>query len=394
MKATMTHRTFMFGVLMSLLTSSAMAQSYYDDDIYFDADKAKKEKTEKARLAAEKEAKRRAAQEAHDRYLENLVDTEAGSDRAVDEYNRRNGYTPVKEKNTDLGDNFTYTRRIERFSNPDIVVNSNDDDLKYLYTYANDELAGATGSTSPTTINIYVDNIDPWDNFWNPYYYTSAWSWAWRPAYYNPWWGYNYWSYGPSWSWSWGHNHLWGPSWSWGWHHGPHWGWNPPRPPHHPVNPPHPGHRPGNSGYIPGGRGGRSGGRMATTGGGYNSSNVGRRLASNQTTRYPVAGQGQTSNKKYNTNVSTSGRRTSSGTVYGNGSRRNSGSTGYNPSNATRHSSSSSSSSSNSYNRGRSSYGNRSSSGSSYNSGRSSYGNRSSSGATRSGGGGRSGGRK
>ncbi|MCM1309464.1 MAG: hypothetical protein NC301_00375 [Bacteroides sp.] len=371
MKATTTRKALVLGFVLSLTAATASAQSYYDDDIYYDADKAKKEKAEKA-------AKKRAEEDARQKYLESVVDNEAGSERNVDEYNRRKGYTPQKEQQADLGDNFTYTRRIEQFSNPGIVVNSNDDDLKYLYTYANDELAGATGSTSPTTINIYVDNTDPWNNFWSPYYYTSAWSRVWSPAYYNPWWGYNYWNYGPSWGWSWGY----GPSWGWSWGYGPSWGWswNPPRPPHHPATPSQPGHRPGNNaGYVPGGRGGRSGGRVTTPGAGHNASGVGRRPAGSSTQHY-TPGQGSSHNyRPANGNVSNSGnvgtgnRRTGSGTVYGNSSYNNSGST-------------------------RSSSGStRSSSGSSYNSGsRSSSGSSrsTSTGGTRSGGGGRSGGRR
>lgn len=366
---------------MAMLTSAAVAQSYFDDDIYYDAAKAKKEKAEKAAKAAKAKAEAQAAEEVHLRYLESIVDTEAGSDREVDEYNRRSGYTPTKEQAADLGDNFTYTRRIEQFSNPDIVVNSNDDDLKYYYVYANDELAGSTGSTSPTTINIYVDNIDPWGDFWSPYFYSSAWSWARRPAYYNPWWSYNYWHYGPSWNWGW----------SWGWNdpwYPPTWGWAPPRPPHYNPdgwNRPGAGHRPGFNGGTHGrpsvkpgsssSAGRRPTGTRPTVSGttgrpvsgrpsGVSSSNTGRRPTGNAT-------------PSYNPSNSTRPGQSNTATYQRGGTRRSSAAT----------SSSSSSSSHPSYNSYQNS-GRRSSastSGSSYNSGRSSssYG----SGRTSSGGG-------
>ncbi|MDE6262634.1 MAG: hypothetical protein K2M09_04955, partial [Muribaculaceae bacterium] len=180
----------------ALLPVSVMAQGYYDDDIYYDESKAKAVKTQTK--SAIKSATAKPAQTAQ------RVAT-VRVERDVDEYNRRGSYKPVQSNTVDdLGDNFEYTRRIERFYNQDIVNDADDDDLVYYYTNANDELADINAS-APTTINIYVDNPDPWDGFWNPYYYSSAWSWAWRPAYYNPWYSWNYaWGYGPSWSWSWG----------------------------------------------------------------------------------------------------------------------------------------------------------------------------------------------
>lgn len=158
MKSTITRRWFLTMGTVSLLSVSAWAQGYYDDDIYFDESKARKEARESQPV----------------RTTSYSSSSYSGSSRNVDEYNRRGSYKPVKEQNAELGDNFEYTRRIEAFHNPDIVINSNDDDLVYYYNYANDELADVNGYTSPTTINIYVDNIDPWDNFWNPYYYSSA----------------------------------------------------------------------------------------------------------------------------------------------------------------------------------------------------------------------------
>ena len=80
----------------------------------------------------------------------------------MDEYNRRGSYKPVAGTSSvdSLGDNFEYTRRIERFYNPDVVSDADDPEVAYLYNYSNDELADATHK-SPATINIYVDNSDP-----------------------------------------------------------------------------------------------------------------------------------------------------------------------------------------------------------------------------------------
>ncbi|MDE6514244.1 MAG: hypothetical protein K2L05_08690, partial [Muribaculaceae bacterium] len=215
---TFLRRMFALAAVAMLTAGSASAQGYFDDDIYFDAKKAKKEKAEKAEKA-EKLQKQQPVKAAAT-VESSVADYGTGSTRAVDEYNRRGSYKPQQAATTDLGENFQYTRRIERFSNPDIVISSNDPDLQYYYSYADDELAGSTGTASPT-LNIYVSNPDPWDNYMNRYFYDSAWAWAVRPAWYysNPWWSYNYW--GPTWSWSISPSWSWGPSW------GPSWGWGP-----------------------------------------------------------------------------------------------------------------------------------------------------------------------
>lgn len=148
--------------------------------------------------------------------------------RDVDEYNRR---TPVLNDSIQgdsilsEDDNFLYTRRIERFHNPDIVVNTGDEDLiNYYYE---------TQPSSPSVVNIYVDS-DPYWAWGRPYYYSS---WSWNP-YYAPYWGPSFtlgW-YDPWYSWSWN----WWPSYSWTWRPGPSWGWGGGWHPGHPG-----GHHPG-----------------------------------------------------------------------------------------------------------------------------------------------------
>ncbi|MDE6144657.1 MAG: hypothetical protein K2F96_00085, partial [Muribaculaceae bacterium] len=209
-------RLALAGAAVAMLSVSAVAQGYYDDDIYFDSSKAKAKKTTQTVVKKTPVSSFSTTVVTDNGTTVVSVPASAlskvttstsysGSTRDVDEYNRRGSYKPVQSQSVDdLGENFEYTRRIERFYNSDIVNTSDDEDLIYYYNNADDELADVTGS-SPTTINIYVENADPWDGFWNPYYYSSAWSWAWRPVYYNPWYSWNYaWGYGPSWSLSWG----------------------------------------------------------------------------------------------------------------------------------------------------------------------------------------------
>lgn len=146
----------------------------------------------------------------------------------VDTYNRRNSPSQTQSASGMGDDDFAYTRRIQRYHNPDVVEASGDTALmEYYYN-----------TPSQQDVNVYVINsVDPY-----PYYNFNAWS-----PFYNP---YRYYSWGPSWSFGWGYDPWfdiswgwgnpwypgWGPSWSWG----PSWGWHPGH--HHPW---HPGHNPG-----------------------------------------------------------------------------------------------------------------------------------------------------
>lgn len=222
------------------LPALASAQGYYDDDIYYNPSKDKQAAKPTATVPATYTPAAQSYAPA-DTYVFNT-----GSTFNVDDYNRRGQFlvSDTTYADTTAVDYFANTRRIERFHNSDVVVNSGDDALiSYYYT-------------QPSTINIYVDN-DPW------YFPRWSWSWAytnplynWSWGYYDPWWnpvwGWSWSSYwGPGWgpSWSWG----WGPSWAWGW--GPGWrpgwypGWGPGwHPGHGPGHGPgwHPGHGSGN----------------------------------------------------------------------------------------------------------------------------------------------------
>lgn len=250
---------------------TVQAQGFYDDDIYYDASKAKKEKQEKAVEAARKAARANYIPSGPvtdypgaDTYVVN-----SGSTRDVDEYNRRYTVDSSGREVTDsvsldqlTGSDFANTRRIERFSNPDIVSGSGDGELMDYY-YA---------SQSQPSTTVIINNVDPWyyggiySPWYNGYYSYNPWRWGWSswyPGYYDPWFGPSWsWGWGPSWSWSWGwgggwHHPGWGPGWG---HpgHGPIWSgntWRPSSPgasrPHSAggVTPSVPGRRPGNSYY-------------------------------------------------------------------------------------------------------------------------------------------------
>jgi hypothetical protein len=185
----------------------ASAQDY-DDDIYYNPSKSKKTTTTK-----------KTTQQSYvsqpDYAAADAYSYSTGSTRDIDEYNRRGAYaidtTAVSADTTAVGE-FGYTRRIERFHNPDVVVNSGDADLIDYY-YSTD-----ASQSDGTTINVYVLDDPFYYGAWrSPYYRFSRWGW------YNPW----YWdTWGPAWSFGWGLFDPWY-SLSWGW--GPSfsfgWGW-------------------------------------------------------------------------------------------------------------------------------------------------------------------------
>lgn len=277
-------------LLAGMASTTAIAQSYYDDDIYYDASKdTKKEaKANKKVSGANKEAEYQQAGSQY-RYITttdgtvyvvddagNAYPTVAqnipGSDlytvytdntRDVDEYNRR--YQIADTVSVDSlyrEDTFANTRNIERFSNPDIVSQSNDEALIEYYA-----------ATQPAQINIYMDTpaYYGWgyaSPYYSPYRYWS--SWAWDPWYYGPGW------YDPYYSWSWGWGPAWGWGWSWGcghdyWHH--HHDYYPGHGHYQPISPgAHRPSYPGSSWASNGGYRGNSTVRNGGASGGYRGS--------------------------------------------------------------------------------------------------------------------------
>lgn len=191
-----------------LLTGSASmwAQSAFDDDIYYNPDKAKTTSVQK------KESKKKQSN-----YIANMADMD------VDAYNRRGDsyYTTSIDtigSGVENGEDFVYTQQIQKYYNPTIVVDNAD--------VLGDVLANAYGN-----VDIVIENGVP---VFGPYsyaaygwpYYSSWWAspswrfnyglWGWNIGFYDPWYA---WGWGPSWTW--------GPSWGWG--YGPGWGpgWGP-----------------------------------------------------------------------------------------------------------------------------------------------------------------------
>ena len=382
-------RKYFFIAMSVLAVSSAFAQDYYDDDIYYDASKEKKpvkvEATPDAYIYPDKAVD----------FNEPVYEAYNAGLRDVDEYNRRGGIYAVRDSvPTDSvsavdSDVFQYTERLERFDNPSIVVLSGDDRLQELY-YAND-------------VNIYIGTpttfVSPFAApyvSWNSWYgWDYGWTWGYTPYYYRPYysWGYYdpYW-YSPyySWNWCWGypyHHHHHHHHYHYYDYHPHHWdyAWHSPRRYNDGGSRSYGGNRSGISSRRP------SSGSMASRGSGSFGSNSrisnGRRPSSSaySSSRRPTTPSGSYSGS--------SSRRptTPSGSYSGSSSRRSS--SDYNNSNR------------NDYNRNSNSYNgnrggsNRSNSGSYRSSGGSSRGGSSSYGGSRGGsssrgGGGSRGGRR
>ncbi len=201
-------------VVATVATMFAAPATWDDevDDIYYNPakEKAKKQKKQK-----------------RDNKVQNVVvdypsadtyvTTTKGLDMSIDEYNRRGQFLVADTVNgaqgDSLADTYTYTRRIVRFHNGDIVNASGDKEL--IDSYYEIEADGA---------NVYVIDADR-VNIYYPYY-------GYRPWRHSVYWGNYGWNFGfgfydPWYSWDWGWNCSWHWGWNWGW--GPSWGY----PPHH-----------------------------------------------------------------------------------------------------------------------------------------------------------------
>lgn len=214
-----------------LCTTAASAQNYDDDDLYYSPAKARVQEQERARArAAQAQAAGLAASDTYSQgsSMPLQIDT--------DTYNRR-GAAPASQEEAARKADFSYTRRIERFHNPNVVEQSGDTALMQEYYSTPDEQA----------VNVYVINnidpvygwtpgpyrygysggyfaYDPWSYGWTwpslgwsisfgPWY--GGWSYGWYDPFYNPWY-----PWGPGFAWGgpcWGHHHhWWGPSYAWG----------------------------------------------------------------------------------------------------------------------------------------------------------------------------------
>lgn len=220
-------------LLTSLLTGGFIishAQGFNDDDIYYNPAKDTKAKQEMADKAARKAAQQAAQYNnydptigGHDFYGADAYQVVGSSTRDVDEYNRRGAYAPADSSAAVAeGDDFTYTRRIEKYHNGDIIADINDPELVEYYYASQPDVniiinAPGYGWNYPWGYNYYA---------WNSPWYWNSWDWYWGPSWS---WGWGYPGWVPSWSWGWGYP-GWGPAWRPGWGYpgwGPSWAYRP-----------------------------------------------------------------------------------------------------------------------------------------------------------------------
>lgn len=242
--------TSITALLAIFASTSVYAQSYDDDDIYYNPSKTKKATNTTKKTTTTGQYRYNTYQpsqssdyNAADTYTPS---TTPGVNMSVDEYNRRGffGTGDANATSDSLQPDFQATRQIEKFYNPDIVTESNDQNLAEYYY-----------SQPTSTVNIILNDYPYYSNYWGYPYYSTYWSWGY--PYYRPW-SYYSWNYGwgPSYSWAWspawGWNYGWGPS-----YWGPSYGWGYPS---RPVNT-----RPGSVGNVrPGYRPGTSHAGTAT----------------------------------------------------------------------------------------------------------------------------------
>lgn len=200
--------TFIAGVFAT--TAMLSAQSYFDDDIYYDASKA----TKPAKKSVNNNANKQNTVIVYDYPSADNFTVNGTRKISVDDYNRRGIFATDSLTSDTTATDFAYTRRIEQFYNPEIVSGSGDQELANIYYM------------EPDQVNIYVntpsgywgyDYFYPYTAWTSPYWYNNYWRW-------NSGWYWGSW-YDPYWAWNWGP--AWGPSWSWGPVWGPGWGWGP-----------------------------------------------------------------------------------------------------------------------------------------------------------------------
>ncbi|MDE5727357.1 MAG: hypothetical protein K2H94_04425, partial [Duncaniella sp.] len=180
--------------ILAAVTAGAMAQgSYYDDDIYYDPAKAPK----KAKPARTEQ-----------RYTQTYVTPNAvvvaeypSADSytvngtrniSVDDYNRRGIFASDSLSNDTTQTDFTYTRRIEQFYNPEVVTSTGDQELANIYYM------------EPDRVNVYINAPSA---YWGYSYFYPDFAWYHDPFYYYP----------GSWRWN--------SPWYWNSWHNPYWGW-------------------------------------------------------------------------------------------------------------------------------------------------------------------------
>ena len=145
----MKYNDFLGGlVALAFVSMPLMAVSQdFEDDIYYNPSKEKTTKSQKSTAPIRYVP-------TQDYPAADTYNYSSASTRDVDEYNRRYATTAdtTARDSAYISDNFAYTRRIERFHNPDVVAASGDDQLiDYYYSQPSET----------SSVNIYV-NADPY----------------------------------------------------------------------------------------------------------------------------------------------------------------------------------------------------------------------------------------
>ncbi len=160
--------TFIAGVFAT--TAMLSAQSYFDDDIYYDASKA----TKPAKKSVNNNANKQNTVIVYDYPSADNFTVNGTRKISVDDYNRRGIFATDSLTSDTTATDFAYTRRIEQFYNPEIVSGSGDQELANIYYM------------EPDQVNIYVntpsgywgyDYFYPYTAWTSPYWYNNYWRW-------------------------------------------------------------------------------------------------------------------------------------------------------------------------------------------------------------------------
>ena len=311
----------LLGVLAIAGSTTVVAQDY--DDVYYDASKEPQGTAIPMKRTRTVNDRKVVVYSNAPTYVNSNGATIVNG-RDIDEYNLRGRYDTddiAADTIYDEGE-FAKTRRIERFDNPTIVINSGDSELVTIYY-----------DTTPR-VNIIVN--DYYDPFWD-------WRWGWRTTWYGPGWRWGWYDpwYGPTYAWGW-RTTWYGPGWRWGYHYswgGPRYygwggGWSHNR---HYNNPGgrrpasyggNRGTRPGYSSYGGGRRPSSVGGRSSMptrsnygsgsgTHRGMNSGNVGQARRPSSSARTYTPRSSSYSSGNYNSSRSYSGSRSYGGSYSG-----------------------------------------------------------------------------
>lgn len=185
-------------LITSLFLGSGVALAQYDDDIYYNPNKAADNKKESTQIVADGR-----------NYNPNLGETAVLTDADIDAYNGYRVYypTPIDTIGSAVAnsDDFVYTQKIQKFYNPTIVTN-------------NSAVLAEVLENSYGNVSVVYQGGTPW---------LTSWVSPWYSSWYDPWYGYNVWNvpgyyYTSSWYWN---NWYWGPSWTWGYNP---WYWDSP----------------------------------------------------------------------------------------------------------------------------------------------------------------------